>query len=158
MYLLVHPLYYSFHTEFCTCADPRNRVAFFARPPTSWLESPAFGGPAPPDAAVIPVCVPLPDPDLLKLWIVFPSAMAVLLLIISMQCASVLTSWQKLRASLRRRKWEHNPGWLVNDKNELLVRDRSDPLRCALPVPLCTRINAVCRSHSCATLHGAAGL
>lgn len=129
--LLVHPLYYSYHTDLCSCVDPRNRVAFFARPPSSWLNSSAYGGPAPPGAAVMPICVPRPDPDLLKLWIVFPSAMALLLLIISLQCASVASSWHKYRESSRRRKSEHNPGWLVRDKSHFHVRDRSDPLWCA---------------------------
>lgn len=135
MQLLVHPLYYSYHTDFCSCTDKRNRVAFLARPPAAWLNSSAYGGPAPPDANVIPVCIPLPDPDLLKLWIVFPSAMALLLLIISMQCVSVVASWHKHRESSRRRKSEHSPGWLVRDKSQLHVRDRSDPLRCGPTSP-----------------------
>eukprot|EP00892_Ulva_mutabilis_P007895 jgi/Ulvmu1/5478/UM023_0014.1 len=137
--LMVHPMYYSYHTEFCRCTDTRNRVAFLARPPTSWLESPAIGGPAPAASAVIPVCLPHPDPDLLKLWVVFPSAMAVLLLIITMQCVSVVASWHKYRASTRRRKSEHSPGWLVHDKNKLNVRDRSDPLRSEVTL-VCTDV------------------
>lgn len=85
MILVVHPSFHSYAPGFCRCLPPNTRLAFFTRVPQSWLARVGFNRPAPTDTTIFVACVEAPDFGLFKEWVVFPCAVAVLLIICATQ-------------------------------------------------------------------------
>jgi hypothetical protein len=131
--LLVHPAFHSYFQGFCACLTPGTRLAFFARTPRAWLAAHGFNQAAPPGVPVFVACIDKPDSSLFREWIVFPCAIAVLLLICSLQVSKVKALWNRYTETSWHKKQQHDPGYLIIEGDKCTERAKADPLWYAAP-------------------------
>ena len=133
--IVVHPSFHSFHSDFCRCLAPSRRLAFLSETPRDWLDHTGYNQDAP-DASVFVACVEAPDAALFKEWVVFPCAIAVLLLICGTQMGKVKSIFFRYTESTSHKKQQHDPGYLILDGNKVTERSKADTKWCDAAAPI----------------------
>jgi hypothetical protein len=129
----VHPIFHSYHYIFCRCLKMNTRLALLTRADSEWLEEHGYNQHLSEDDVFI-ACIAAPDSGLFREWIVFPCAIAVLLLICSSQIPKAKALWNRYTESSTHKKQQHDPGYLIIDGNKCTERSKNDTLWCALRV------------------------
>jgi hypothetical protein len=130
--LVVHPIFHNFHEGFCRCFQPTKRLAYFVRVSEEWIAEYGYNKPSPKNSPIFIACIDGVIETLFKEWVVFPMAMAVLLLICGMQVPEVKVLWPRCTENVLTKKQQHDPGYLIFNGDSCVERDKDDPEWCAL--------------------------
>jgi hypothetical protein len=129
--LVVHPLYHSFYDGFCHCLSHTQRISYWTRPGKTWLDRFGYHKPGPKDTSVFVTCIDKVDAELFKVWIVFPGAIVVLLLICCTQVPEASVLWNRYNSTFRK-KQQHDPCYLIIQGDSCIERNKLDPEWCAV--------------------------